>query len=119
MGSMSSSDDGWEARMAERNRKPPAGDLDGERRAWLGSAFLGFYPPDTDVVDVLPEIISARCLGISYGDPGPRVPGDRCRECWAERYVWIGNGWGLHHIDPGFGACKHACHDGEVWLAAS
>jgi hypothetical protein len=77
-------------------------------------------PPDY----ILPQILAARCLGITYGDPGPKLPASTCHECWGERYVWYGNCWGLSHRpgvpgQDGFFSCSHSCHDGEVLLAAA
>ena len=84
--------------------------------------------PD-DPEDILPEILAARCLGIAYGDPGPLLPDDVCRECFGDRHVWMGNGWGLRHVTPPpvppadewgrmFG-CGHSCHEGEVLMASA
>ncbi len=72
-----------------------------------------------DPPDILPEILAARCLGISYGDPGPRLPDDTCRQCWGERYVWVGNGWGLRHAGGKLFGCDHSCHEGEVLMASA
>lgn len=71
----------------------------------------------TDPDEILPQILAARCLGIQMYDPGPRLPADRCRPCWGERYVWYGNCWGLQHTGDGLAGCRHACHDNEVYLA--
>lgn len=105
-------EDSWEHRMAARAA---------ERKRLLhlleaGDIFAEWRRPD-DPEDIAPQILAARCLGISYGDPGPLVEdGTVCRRCWADRYVWCGNAWGLQLIceRPG---CDHECHDGEVWLA--
>lgn len=72
-------------------------------------------PGDPD--EILPEILAARCLGITYGDPGPKLPPETCRPCWGDRYVWLGNTWGLQHAGGPLSGCQHDCHDGEVWLA--
>lgn len=110
--------DSWEHRMAARARARAA-----ERRveeiAARGDPFAPWRRPD-DPIDILPAIIAARCLGISYGDPGPKLPADRCRECWGERFVWFGNCWGLQHVGQRVGEyrrCDHSCHDDEVLLA--
>jgi len=70
-----------------------------------------------DPPDILPQVLAARCLGISYGDPGPLLAADYCRECWGDRYVWIGNTWGLKHTGAGGVRCECACHKQEGWLA--
>lgn len=82
-------EDSWEHRMAARAaerrkivRLLEAGDVFAEWR----------LPGDPD--DIAPQVLAARCLGISYGDPGPRLPPDVCAECWGDRYVWYGNTWG-------------------------
>jgi len=123
----------WEERMAEKHQAKrdraaaeKIREVEAARRAYLGEVFLPFYPPDDGVlkygwepeVEVLPEVIAANCLGITEGDPGPKEPGDYCRECWGERYVWLGNCWGHEHAGDGIGrGCQHECHEGEVWLA--
>jgi hypothetical protein len=93
-----------------------------ERRKLLhlmeaGDVFAEWRLPD-DPADIMPQILAARCLGITYGDPGPRLPADACRQCWGERHVWYGNTWGLTHIGDLF-ACQHECHDDEVLLASA
>jgi hypothetical protein len=106
--------DSWEHRMAARAA---------ERRKLLvameaGDVFAQWRLP-SDPPDILPQILAARCLGIEYGDPGPRIKDERvCRQCWGTHYVWYGNCWGLDHAAPGRDGCDHECHDGEVWLAA-
>lgn len=77
-----------------------------------------------DPDDILLEIIAARCLGIEYGDPGPKLPEGTCKECWGERKVWYGNCWGYKHIKPGpkpnphsILKCAHECHDNEMYEA--
>lgn len=70
-----------------------------------------------DPPDILPEILAARCLGLSYGDPGPVLPPEWCRACWGDRHVWYGNAWGLRHVGEGLQSCEHACHEGQVWMA--
>lgn len=57
--------------------------------------------------------------GISYGDPGPVLPPECCRECWGDRHVWLGNAWGLRHRGGSVLDCRHHCHDGEVLLASA
>jgi len=108
-------DEGWEARMARRaaTRRDALGQRQASSRHGVFARWL--RPDDPD--DILPEILAARCLGIQYGDPGPKLPSDRCRQCWGDRHVWLGNTWGLKHTPPGFSGCKHACHEGELWLA--
>jgi len=110
--------DTWEERMA----------------ALAHSALQGRVRPDSDPMaqwrepddpeGILPQILAARCLGIAYGDPGPELPGDKCRACYGDRSVWLGNAWGMRH-KPGdarlgglFGCC-HPCHDDEAWLAGA
>lgn len=110
--------------MAARHKATVRRDVDAARRAYLGEVFLKHYPADTGCiiepqVEILPEIIAANCLGITYGDPGPVLGGEWCRECWGERYVWLGNGWGLRHTGGTMNDCQHACHEDQVWLAAS
>lgn len=123
----------WEERMAVNHHARVKREVDARRRAYLGEVFLEFYPPDEGaqfgfepLVDIDPQIIAARCLGIAYGDPGPQLPEGTCRECYGERHVWLGNTWGLRHTEPRkfpapghlFG-CGHTCHEGEVWMAGS
>lgn len=103
-------DKGWEARMAERARTRAVGGRYGLFSRWL-------RPGDPE--DILPEILAARCLGIRYGDPGPLLDPGMCRACWGDRHVWLGNTWGLQHREPGFGDCRHACHEGEIWRASA
>lgn len=81
-----------------------------------GDIFARWRRPD-DPEDIVPQILAARCLGISYGDLGPRLPPDVCAECWGDRYVWYGNTWGLRHVGDAHGRCAHACHDDEILLA--
>lgn len=120
----------WEDRMAEKHRAEKhqqqakvTRDVEAARRDYLGEAFLKYYPPDSvhgfePQVEIAPEIIAANCLGITYGDPGPKLRPEMCRQCWGERYIWLGNTWGLHHQGEEFnGSCSHYCHDGEVWMA--
>jgi hypothetical protein len=112
----------WEERMAAKHRAKVDAEVEAARRAYLGEVFLRFYPPHTGVfepmVEILPEVIAANCLGIAYGDPGPRLEGKWCRQCWGDRHVWLGNAWGLQHTGGlGLGECKHGCHEGEAWLA--
>lgn len=119
------SDEGWEARMAARHKARAAEGIAARRRAYLGEVFLKFWPLEAadwlePQAEILPEIIAARCLGITYGDPGPRLPADTCRKCWGERHVWLGNTWGQKHVGDGDPVrCKHSCHAGEVWLASA
>ena len=68
-----------------------------------------------DPEDIMPQVLAARCLGIAYGDPGPKLPDDVCRRCWGERYVWLGNVWG---IKKQCGDCACPCHRDEVWMAS-
>jgi hypothetical protein len=114
--------------MAAQNRAKASQNVEAARRIYLGVVFLRHYPPDIGgiiepQVEILPEIIAANCLGITYGDPGPKLPSGRdCRECWGERYMWMGNTWGMSHKSavPGQGGlfgCSHECHEGEVWQA--
>ena len=49
---------------------------------------------------------------------GEPLPPSRCRTCWGEHYVWLGNAWGAQHVG-GFSGCQHICHADEVWLAPS
>lgn len=111
-------DDGWEARMAARTRERRDGLAKpihyGLRR---GTWDFSVYRQPGESEDILPQILAARCLGITYGDPGPRLEPDACRECWGDRYVWYGNCWGLRHVGLGLGDCEHPCHEGEVLLA--
>ncbi len=115
----------WEERMSQNAARRVASDVAAKRRAYLGEAFLQYWPPDVGLElgfapmtdGVLPQIIAAACLGITYGDPGPRLPEEMCRECWGDRHVWLGNCWGVHHAGGSSLNCKHSCHDGEVWLA--
>lgn len=110
-------DDGWEARMAQRARTRAEALWRRYVDARYG-VFSQWLQPD-DPEEILPQILAARCLGISYGDPGPRLPDEMCRECWGDRHVWLGNAWGLQHREPGFNGCRHACHEGELWLASA
>jgi hypothetical protein len=122
-------EEGWEARMAARHRDRV---LKGkaivreeaytaqerraqERRTWDFSV----YREPSDPIDINPQILAARCLGITYGDPGPRLPETDCRECWGDRYVWYGNVWGLKHVGSvhEYPGCPHECHEGEVLTA--
>lgn len=117
----------WEERMAARNKARVMREIEERRRAYLGEAFLRFYPPDDDIwqwgfepqVEILPGIIAANCLGITYGDPGPRLPPDLCRDCWGDRHVWLGNCWGVEHTGGTRTGCQHSCHEGEAWLASA
>ena len=54
-----------------------------------------------------------------YGTPGKPLEPEWCRECWGETYVWLGNAWGLQHVGGSATGCRHECHDGEVWMAAT
>ena len=58
-------------------------------------------------------------LGPRYGDPGPMLPPEVCRECWGYRHVWLGNTWGMRHRGGPSHDCRHVCHEGEVWLASA
>jgi hypothetical protein len=109
-------DESWEARMAERARRR-ADDGRAQREATRYGNSGRYLRPD-DPEEIIPEILAARCLGIQYGDPGPELPPEVCRQCWGDRHVWLGNTWGMDHREPGFNRCKHACHEGELWLAA-
>jgi hypothetical protein len=118
------SDEGWEERMSARHKKGAADDIAPRRRAYLGDVFLEFWPPDAGCgfepeAEILPQIIAARCLGIEYGDPGPPLGGEWCRDCWGERHVWLGNCWGLQHAGGTINGCQHTCHVGQVWLASA
>jgi hypothetical protein len=54
---------------------------------------------------------------LKYGDLGYPLPEGVCRECWGERYVWLGNAWGMRHVGDGsFSGCGHECHEGEIWI---
>lgn len=79
-------------------------------------AFYVYTEPD-DPAEILLEIIAARCLGIKYGDPGPVLPSDACRQCWGDRHVWLGNVWGVEHTGGTMRGCKHECHQDEMWIA--
>jgi hypothetical protein len=106
----------WEERMSQRaavrafrNRPDPS------------DPFAQWREPG-DPPEIMPQILAARCLGIQYGDPGPRLPNSWCRQCWGDRHVWLGNAWGAQHTGDGifdrYGRkCQHACHEGEVLLA--
>lgn len=120
---MAPGDEGWEARMAARHRKAAALNLDDGRKVYLGEVFMRYWPqeclrPDFGI-EINPEIIAANCLGITYGDPGPRLPPDVCRECWGERHIWLGNAWGMRHAGGTMDGCEHPCHAGEVWMASA
>lgn len=110
-------EEGWEARMAQR-AQDRAEALWRRRVDARYGLFSQWLQPD-DNEEIIPEILAARCLGISYGDPGPRLPDDICRECWGDRHIWLGNAWGMEHREPGFNGCRHACHEGELWLASA
>ena|GEM_PF-1642178 len=117
-------DDGWERRMSQRTRRRERDVLDERRRQFLGEAFLPFWPPDDPwpfgaSEEILPQVVAAWCLGISYGDPGPPLGPEACRECWGDRHVWLGNCWGLRHRGGTMSGCGHSCHEGEVWLAGA
>lgn len=103
--------------MAVRHRARIAAGAEPERRAYLGEVFLRYYPAGSDQVEILPQIIAANCLGITYGDPGPKLDPGMCRDCWGDRSVWLGNAWGVQHAGGTSSGCTHECHDGEVWLA--
>lgn len=112
----------WEDRMAEKQHGKADREVEIQRRAYLGEVFLKHYPPSASPlfepqVEIIPEIIAANCLGITYGDPGPKLPPEVCRECWGERHVWLGNVWGMEHAGGTMDGCQHDCHGGEVWLA--
>lgn len=55
----------------------------------------------------------------AYGTEGGPQTAKPCRVCWLPRYVWLGNVWGLKHINTP--ECpngrSHECHRDEVWLA--
>lgn len=97
------------ARARERRRVEAAG------RRLEADPFAEWRLPD-DPDDILPQILAARCLGLSYGDPGPVLPPEWCRPCWGERHVWYGNAWGLQHQGVDLFECEHSCHEGEVLL---
>jgi hypothetical protein len=103
----------WEERMAARARVRRE-----EGRGRPYGVFAKWLRPD-DPDEINPLILAARCLGIEYGDPGPGLPDEMCRECWGDRHVWLGNAWGMEHRPPGLSGCQHACHEGEYWLASS
>jgi hypothetical protein len=112
----------WEDRMAGKRHGKVDREVEAQRRAYLGEVFLKHYPPPASPlfgpqVEILPEIIAANCLGITYGDPGPKLPTKTCRKCWGDRHVWLGNAWGMEHAGGAMNGCQHACHEGEVWLA--
>ena len=127
----------WEERMAVGNkaRREAAARQALAHLARRGLPFSPAYgvfaqwlePGDPE--DINPMILAARCLGITNGDPGPRLPESDCRVCWGDRYVWYGNAWGLSHVDRqpadplyrdgGSFHCAHACHEGEVLLASA
>jgi hypothetical protein len=111
------SDEGWEARMAERaqTRAEALWRRHADQRYGVFSQWL--RPGDPE--EIIPEILAARCLGIQYGDPGPLLDLGMCRQCWGDRHVWLGNVWGLQHLPPGFSNCRHACHEGGLWLASA
>lgn len=77
--------------------------------------FAKWQTPD-DVPGVLPEVLAARVLGLSYGDPGPLLPETYCRQCWGDRLVWHGNAWGARHIGCDVHNCTHECHKNEAWI---
>jgi len=122
----------WEERMSQRAKARTSPSLASRRRvalqgreAYVAAMFIRYYEPG-DPDEILPEILAARCLGIKYGDPGPELEPEWCRECWGDRHVWLGNAWGLQHVRPGpepapgrMHDCRHACHEGEIWMAAS
>jgi hypothetical protein len=130
---MSSDEEGrrastWEERMAAKHRARMMRGVEERRRAYLGEAFLRFYPDDDEEhlrwgfepqVEIMPEIIAANCLGITYGDPGPPLESNWCRQCWGERHVWLGNCWGLQHAGGTLSGCQHGCHAGEVWMGSA
>ncbi|HUY46558.1 MAG TPA: hypothetical protein VMV92_12630 [Streptosporangiaceae bacterium] len=105
--------------MSQRTRQRDREALDALRREYLGREFLRFWPPGLPGHEVLPEVVAARCLGIEYGDPGPPLGGETCRECWGECRVWLGNAWGMRHAGGTMDGCTHPCHDGEVWMASA
>lgn len=115
--------------MAANHRARKMRAVEVARRAYLGEAFLPFYPQDDDdrrlrlgfepLAEIMPEIIAANCLGIVYGDPGPPLESNWCRQCWGERHVWLGNCWGLQHAGGSSSGCQHECHIGEVWMASA
>jgi hypothetical protein len=118
----------WEERMAAKHRARMMRGVEERRRAYLGEAFLRFYPDDDEEhlrwgfepqVEIMPEIIAANCLGITYGDPGPPLESNWCRQCWGDRHVWLGNTWGLQHVGGTSSGCQHGCHAGEVWMAST
>lgn len=119
------SDGTWEERMAARAAAAHEPALrsarDAEtsaRREYLTRMFEPFWPAGV-TGEVLPQVIAAACLGIEYGDPGPPLDAEACRECWGDRHVWLGNCWGMQHAGSTMTGCGHSCHVGEVWLAAA
>ena len=107
--------------MTARYRAKVNAEVAAKRRAYLGEVFLEHYPPDVGPkygfepqVEISPEIVAANCLGITYGDPGPRLPEDACRECWGDRHVWYGDCWGWRHTGAGWNGCQCQCHEGET-----
>lgn len=106
----------WESRMAatSEDRATKARQKELEPRYGV----LVRWVRADDPQDISPEILAARCLGIEYGDPGPLLPEIYCRECWGDRYIWVGNAWGLKHKGDSL-SCKHECHKDEVWMATA
>lgn len=85
------------------------------RREYVADTFTRYYR-DGDPDDIMPEILAARCLGLTYGDPGP--PNEQaCKPCWGERKIWLGNAWGNIHAGGTIYGCVCSCHRDEVWLA--
>jgi hypothetical protein len=109
--------EGWEHRMSTRHRERVSREHRERMRARLGEFVRYLHADDPD--EILLEIIAARCLGLSYGDPGPHLPPDLCRWCWGDRKIWLGNTWGMRHTSfgGGFEICQHSCHANEIWLA--
>lgn len=106
----------WEERMSQRAHARASKETQAAHRDRLGEFTRYVHPDDPD--EILLEIIAARCLGITHGDPGPKLPPEDCRQCWGDRLVWVGNTWGLNHRGIPRDQCRHTCHDNEILLAA-
>ena len=112
----------WEERMSAKHRPRYNGIFRMEDRSpdeiqkAYGTVFSEYFR-ESDPFPIIPKILAARCLGIEYGDPGPKLKPEMCRQCWGDRHVWLGNCWGLKHTGrDGLSCCDHECHQGEVWM---